>query len=140
MMLSEVIDSLHLPNVNPIRDCHFCSPPFDFLVKKNLVQAVTVKRHNIKCISFQRLILVVVIQSCVAEDGHSQVRLTMQSSLLYFHGFFCCSHLYIFFQIGPLPLQAFCSNSDNLCAVFLTFDIEILFAVIKVKYKYFSKY
>ena len=80
-----IVESLY-PIVKPIRDYHFCSPPFDFLVKKNLVlsvQAVAVKRHNIKCISFQRLILVVVIQSCVAEDGHSQVSLTMQSSLEY---------------------------------------------------------
>ena len=99
------------------------------------MQAVTLKRHNIKCISFQRLILVVVIQSCVAEDGHSQVRLTMQSSLLYFHSFFCCSHLYFlfFFKLVPCPCRHF-------AAIQITFDIEILFAVIKVKYKYFSKY
>ena len=105
------------------------------MLDENWDPAVMVKRHNIKCISFQRLILVVVIQSCVAEDGHSQVRLTMQSSLLYFHGFFFAAliYIYIFFKLVPCPCRHF-------AAIQITFDIEILFAVIKVKYKYFSKY
>ena len=87
---------LHLQRRQSASASHFEKTILPVLKKTILLEktilpfpAVTVKRHNIKCISFQRLILVVVIQSCVAEDGHSQVRLTMQSSLLYFHGFFC---------------------------------------------------
>ena len=40
---------------------------------------------------------------------------------------------FFFFKLVPCPCRHF-------AAIQITFDIEILFAVIKVKYKYFSKY